>query len=302
MSQNAKAPAGSAAKNAAEMRDSMKKQIIFLLACMMTLCMMGCGTKSTGISTDATGEIDGQLPNNQQENPEDGEQSSFLAKVISADGQMLLVEPLPGEWELRSADRIEVGVRDILTEDELAEISEGDVVQIIYDGYLLETYPARAHNTYDVFPKALGEVFDICYSSWYLPGQKNIYDTVGETIQKDLVTNGVASTDYTPDEETLLSIWNQIAELELLSIDREMTSAVLTDSDQVIGIEPCVYYEIQIRIGTAEYSIKGDATAHYYKGTDPQAAHFTQFVAFMDQVMKGTPEYQFLPEAVGAYE
>ena len=277
----------------------MKKYYILLLACIWMMCMLGCGTRNTSASGGSEGAAS---QNGGQEVPEGEEPSSFLAKVISADEQMLLVEPLYGERELRSADRIEVGIQNILSEEERSSLNEGDIVQIIYDGYLLETYPAQTQKVYDVTLKELSEIFAICYSSWYIAEQKNIYDTVAGYIQKDLITEGIATVDYTPDDETLVAVWNKVSELDLLSIDRMMISTVLADSDEVFEMEPCMQYEIIIQINGTEYTIKGDETAWYYRGTDEQADSFSAFVSFMNQLMKNTAEYQSLPEAVGGYD
>lgn len=279
----------------------MKKYVILILACVMILCLMGCGTKDTGTS-NPTGPVDLAPSENGQDTDGEEEQSSFLAKVISADGYMLLVEPLYGERELRSADRIYVGIQDILSEEEISSLNEGDIVQIIYDGYLLESYPAQIQKEYDVIKKELSEVFAICYSNWIVLDNKNIYDTIGGYIQKDLVTEGIAAIDYIPDNETLSSVLNQISELDLLSIDREMTSIVLTDTDEAVGVEPCTHYEIIIQLGGMEYTIKGDSTAWHYKDTDSQAKSFTEFISFMNELMQNTVEYKSLPEAVGGYE
>ncbi len=281
----------------------MKKYVILILTYVMALSCAGCGSKVVGDNNTATSNqavSDLSPDENVQETGSGEEQSSFLAKVISSEGQ-LLVEPFYGEWECRSSDRIEVNTRNILSEEELSSFQEGDIVQIIYDGYLLETYPARAQNTYDVIEKKLSEVFAINYSSWIVSNQKNIYDTMEGYIQKDLITEGIARADYSPDEETLTTVWNKISELDLLSIHREMTSTVLTDSDQAIGMEPCTSYEIVIRMNGRESTIKGDETAWYYRDTDEQADSFVKFVYFMNQLMMDTGEYKSLPEAVGGY-
>lgn len=69
--------------------------------------------------------------------------SSFTAKIIELDGSSALVEPAEGEWERNSADRIYVSIRDF----EDIGANEGDLVEIFYDGYIMESYPAQIHGT-----------------------------------------------------------------------------------------------------------------------------------------------------------
>ncbi len=72
----------------------------------------------------------------------------FRATVLEAHDGTLLVEPVEGSAELRSADRITVPIRHI---EPSPEPKIGDMVEIEYDGTILESYPAQ-----------LGEVYRIC--------------------------------------------------------------------------------------------------------------------------------------------
>lgn len=61
------------------------------------------------------------------------------AKIIEINGSSVLIEPLEGEPERASADRIWVNIDGF--SDIGAEI--GSIVDITYDGYIMETYPAQ---------------------------------------------------------------------------------------------------------------------------------------------------------------
>ena len=61
------------------------------------------------------------------------------ATVIEISGNSVLIEPLEGEPERASADRILVNIDGF--SDVGAEI--GSTVDITYDGYIMETYPAQ---------------------------------------------------------------------------------------------------------------------------------------------------------------
>lgn len=136
--------------------------------------------------------------------------------------------------------------------------------------------------------------------TWSIAAE-NIYDTYAGQLQKDLVLDGVATADFEPDEAVLEQIWQQICLLDIRSIDREMTSAVLTTTDQAIACEPLTVYKIQFTANGEVYTVKGDETASFYP-EDGDAQHFMEFVKFMCGIMQDTPEYQQLPEANGGYD
>lgn len=147
--------------------------------------------------------------------------------------------------------------------------------------------------------KTFPDAFAIYFSCWINESQKNILDTYEGYIQKDLVELGVATTEYSASDEVLKSIYEQIGALDLTSIERVMTSKVLTTDDTGVAMEPCTYYEIRFTIDGTEYRISGDATAWYYEDSD--AASFTCFVEFMNDLMRSSEEYQSLPDAEGGY-
>ena len=73
-------------------------------------------------------------------------QDYFEATVLEVKEHTLLVEPLEGEEERKSSDRISVGTDSIRQEDSLTalgKLQEGDVIEIGYDGMIMESYPAQ---------------------------------------------------------------------------------------------------------------------------------------------------------------
>lgn len=69
----------------------------------------------------------------------------FRAKVLEVyDSNCVLVEPLEGEDELRCSDKIEVSFWKL---EKIPEIAVGDIVEVVYDGLIQETYPARITGT-----------------------------------------------------------------------------------------------------------------------------------------------------------
>ena len=71
----------------------------------------------------------------------------FQAEILEDHNGYYLVKPVEGSWELNSADRIEVPIRNAHLSPE-PEI--GDVIEIEYSGEILETYPARIADVYGI--------------------------------------------------------------------------------------------------------------------------------------------------------
>ena len=71
----------------------------------------------------------------------------FQAEILEIYDGNYLVKPVEGSWELSSADRIEVPIRNVHPSPE-PEI--GDVIEIEYAGEILETYPARIADVYGI--------------------------------------------------------------------------------------------------------------------------------------------------------
>lgn len=71
----------------------------------------------------------------------------FRAEILEIHDGHYLVKPVEGSWELSSADRIEVPIRNAHPSPE-PEI--GDVIEIEYSGEILETYPARIADVYGI--------------------------------------------------------------------------------------------------------------------------------------------------------
>lgn len=71
----------------------------------------------------------------------------FQAEILEIHDGYYLVKPVEGSWELSSADRIEVPIRNAHPSPE-PEV--GDVIEIEYSGEILETYPARIADVYSI--------------------------------------------------------------------------------------------------------------------------------------------------------
>ena len=82
----------------------------------------------------------------------------FQAEILEIHDGNYLVKPVEGSWELNSADRIEVPIRNAHPSPE-PEI--GDVIEIEYSGEILETYPARIADVYGIKVIKQTETWDL---------------------------------------------------------------------------------------------------------------------------------------------
>ena len=82
----------------------------------------------------------------------------FQAEILEDHNGYYLVKPVEGSWELNSADRIEVPIRNAHPSPE-PEI--GDVIEIEYSGEILETYPARIADVYGIKIIKEAETWDL---------------------------------------------------------------------------------------------------------------------------------------------
>lgn len=75
---------------------------------------------------------------------------SFEAKVLEVNEKNILVEPLEGEDERKSASRIYVST-DVISTNPVPEIKKGDTVTVVYNGEIQETYPAQINKVFAIY-------------------------------------------------------------------------------------------------------------------------------------------------------
>lgn len=148
----------------------MKKLIALVLTLVCVLGLIGCDGKIN---------MDSDMSTEQQQLDKPTEQHQFNATILEIYDNHLLVEPCAGMDELKSSDKIEVSIQNI---DKSIEWKVGDLAIITYDGIILETYPARLNQVYNVEKGApqstenetqpggtpVDELFDITvsYANW----------------------------------------------------------------------------------------------------------------------------------------
>lgn len=107
----------------------MKKYIALALAFIFIFGLASCDKKS-GKDFD------------------EAEVFSFEAKVLEVYDSYLLVEPSADSNEIRSADKIQVPLKNKTTSWDMPAV--GDLICIVYDGSIMETYPAQLGEVYGI--------------------------------------------------------------------------------------------------------------------------------------------------------
>ena len=114
----------------------MKKQILFLAILVLIVSISGCSKKESETKPGTGADM-----------PEKNTDCTFKAVVTEVNDAEMVVKPVPGSAELRSSDAIAIG-KAAITDNSNPEI--GDTYEIIYDGRILESYPAGLSNVSSV--------------------------------------------------------------------------------------------------------------------------------------------------------
>jgi len=144
--------------------------------------------------------------------------------------------------------------------------------------------------------------FAISFSYGMNDNRLNFLDTYKGIIQKDLISDGIATVDYVVPKDDLKEIYAQICEFKINKITKSMTSENLAFMNSGIRIIPCTKYYIAFTAEGVEYNITGDETATSYINKNKEAKNFCTFISYMLDYISSTEEYKSLPKANGAYE
>lgn len=144
--------------------------------------------------------------------------------------------------------------------------------------------------------------FSVRFSWWIIDERKNIMDTEAGLLQKDLVSDGISTAEFQPDQDFMQGLYELICGGSLLNIKRKMTSRELATGDTLLAMTPNTYYEIAVNIDGKQFLISGDQTASGYTDTDEEALCFINTVTELIKSVKNIPEWQALPASNGAYQ
>lgn len=73
--------------------------------------------------------------------------ATFQATILEIHDNYYLVEPVEGSIELNSANQITVSINNINVSP---KPNVGDILEIVYDGAIAESYPAQITNVYNI--------------------------------------------------------------------------------------------------------------------------------------------------------
>lgn len=93
-------------------------------------------------------------------------EEKFIATVLEINGSSVLVEPVEGEPERLSSDKISFGIADL----EKIEATVGSVVKVTYKGGIMESYPAQ-----------------VCATSWALSNDLRHMEYTEQWLDKEKV-------------------------------------------------------------------------------------------------------------------
>ena len=110
----------------------MKKSLMLLALLILAIIVSGCDNKKSS-----------EIPGTEAVMQEKSNDYSFKAVVTEINEAGMLVKPVPGSTELKSADSISIR-KSAISDNSQPEI--GDTYEIVYDGRILETYPAGLGN------------------------------------------------------------------------------------------------------------------------------------------------------------
>lgn len=121
--------------------------------------------------------------------------SVFLGEVLEIWENCYLVRPLEGSWELRSADQIVVPMQD-------ANAKIGDILEIHYDGNLMETYPAQIGTVYSI---RVAQQLEVDYGKYYYTiAEYGVYSIAYSTPQSSGGCSNADGSAFLPGEEIWL--------------------------------------------------------------------------------------------------
>lgn len=147
----------------AKLRQKKRYPAVKWVAAAACLCLLLSLPLTRGMKNDLKAESAGSLmePEMNMENyygaildkETDGasdvitEIAVFRAKVLQLDEKCVLVEPMAGENERNCSDKIYVSFWNLKN---VPEIQVGDILEIQYDGMIMETYPAQIGSAYAI--------------------------------------------------------------------------------------------------------------------------------------------------------
>ena len=150
-------------------------------------------------------------------------------------------------------------------------------------------------------PEQMPADFTLSYAAWYDEAQPDGFDLAQGIVQKDLVLDGAAQAEFTPDETLRQQVYALLVQCEADTIVQPVTAQSYAAPGEGVGISPNRQYEIHFTANGKTYTLTGDSTGLAYTGEQMQAARFQALVQELQEILQAQPAYQALPQANGGY-
>lgn len=183
-------------------------------------------------------------------------ESVVRATVIEINGSSVLIEPLEGEWERMSGDRIHINVSEF--EDIGAEV--GSVVEVTYKGNIMESYPAKINAigwkmsatlrhleyTGEWLDKTTAEKYDTNIFSDIIITEIYSHCFFAETVipmPYTIKLNGTLSEDWCVGDQIRCTYTNTYYDAESNRVECDFSSVEASDWEPEPGVDykPVIY-------------------------------------------------------------
>lgn len=163
--------------------------------------------------------------------------TSFEAMIIEIQNNSYLVEPVEGSHELNSSDRITVSMENL---DSSLDPEVGDIIEITYNGDIMETYPARLGEIYSI--KVVAEAQDVT------SGDKISVDEMSEEDAEEKVTE----EDVTGNEVHLVCPLPTTIDLDNIT---ECTLAISLENGDIYEEKSGDHKEVKMKVKVYDYEL-----------------------------------------------
>jgi hypothetical protein len=143
--------------------------------------------------------------------------------------------------------------------------------------------------------------FSFTYSYWYDPGQKTVFSTEQGLIQKDLVTAGVATADWSIPEEDLTELRRLTEEYDVPALAEELGKRTRTEGE-FYAVFPELTYELSYVLDGEECRLTVRGSEMLSIAADPKLSKLVIFFEKFEAILTAQEVYVSMPAAVGAYQ
>lgn len=140
------------------------------------------------------------------------------------------------------------------------------------------------------------------YTIWNNENQKNIFSTMDDIIQKDLITAGVAKNKWEISEKDLLKIKELIEKNDITAIEKKLVENNFSTNDTVVYSTATKKFCFKFIIDSKEYVIEGDETIYNVSEENVECKKICNFFDELKDILYSQKEYIDMPEAKGEYQ